>query len=111
MGQTHQKIRSTKPKLPKPPPSPVVNAPTTEEEKPSHELHIRVEPISKLYTDDTGRFPVRAHSGNQYTMIAYHCDSNAILAAPFKIRADKHRLLASASIMQRLKNKNMLVDL
>ena len=44
-------------------------------------------------------------------MIAYHCNSNAIFAAPFKSRADKHRLLAYGTIMQRLKDRNMLVDL
>ena len=44
-------------------------------------------------------------------MIAYHCNSNAILAQPFKTRADKHRMVAYNSIMQRLENKGMLVDL
>ena len=43
-------------------------------------------------------------------MIAYHCDSNAIIAAPFKARAKKHRLLAYGAIMQRLKERSMLVD-
>ena len=42
----------------------------------SNELFIQVTPISKVYTDDTGRFPIHAHSGNQYIMIAYHCDVN-----------------------------------
>ena len=36
-------------------------------------------------------------------MVAYHSDSNAILAVPFKTRADRHRLLAYAEMMQRLK--------
>ena len=44
-------------------------------------------------------------------MIAYHCDSNVIIAAPFKSHTDKHRLLAYGPIMQRLKERNMLVDL
>ena len=44
-------------------------------------------------------------------MITYHCDSNAIIAAPFKSCADKHRLLAYGAIMQRLKYSNILVDL
>ena len=39
--------------------------------QPSKEMHIQVQHISKLYTDDTGRFPVRARSGNQYVMIVY----------------------------------------
>ena len=64
-----------------------------------------------MYTDDTGRFPVRSRSDNQYIMIAYHCDSNIILALAFKTQANKHRLVAYNIIMQQLKNKGMLVDL
>jgi hypothetical protein len=70
-----------------------------------------VEPISKLYTDDTGSFPTRAQSGNQYIMIAFHTPSNAILVAPFKSRKDVHQLEAYNSIMQRLKKRNHHVDL
>ena len=58
-------------------PSKPVSIPT------SNEIHIRVQHISKLYTDDTGKFPVRLRSGNQYIIVTYHCDSNAILAVPF----------------------------
>ena len=63
MGQLLQKIqgvRSTKTKLtatsPPDPKLPQVQ---------SNELHIHVTPISKLYTDNTGRFPIHEHSGNQ----------------------------------------------
>ena len=79
--------------------------------KPSNELHIRFGHIKKVYTDDTGRFTGRLCSGNQYTMIAYHCDSKAIIAAPFKYHANKHRLLAYNAIIQQLKERSMLVDL
>ena len=78
---------------------------------PSHEMQIKVKHISKLYTDDTGRFPVRSQSGNQYIMIAYHCDSNAIVAATFKYHSNEHRLMTYGDIVQRLKDPNMLVDL
>ena len=44
-------------------------------------------------------------------MIAYHCDSNAIFSAPFKSHANKQRLLSYGAIMQRLKDRNILVDL
>ena len=44
-------------------------------------------------------------------MIAYHCDSNSIIAVPFKSHTDKHRLMAYGAIMKRLKEVNMLVDL
>ena len=63
-----------------------------------------------LYTDDTGRFPIRDRSGNQYVMAAYH-SSNVILAEPFSSRKDKYRLAAYNAIMQRLKEKDLLVDL
>ena len=58
-----------------------------------------------------GRFPVRSRAGNQYIMVAYHCDTNAIFAVPFKTRADRHCLPAYNSIMQRLKDRDLIVDL
>ena len=75
-----------------------------------NELHVKVYHQSKLYTDDTGRFPTRARSGNQYIMVAYH-SSNVILIEPFASRKDKHRIAAYNVIMQRLKDRNLLVDL
>ena len=85
MVQTRQNVRSTKPKPPST--SPIIvkvedNDQVPINEKPSNDLHISVQPMSKLYIDDTGQFTVRSWSGNQYIMIAYHCDSNAILAQP-----------------------------
>ena len=44
-------------------------------------------------------------------MIAYHCYYNAIIADPFKSFSNKHRLVEYGSIMQRLKDRNMLADL
>ena len=44
-------------------------------------------------------------------MISHHFDSNDIIAATFKSRARKHRLIAYNAIMQRLKDHNMLVNL
>jgi hypothetical protein len=78
---------------------------------PSRKLHIMVKPLSRLFTDDTGRFPFRTTSGNQYVMIAYHADSNAILAAPFQSKHDCHRLAAYNAIMTRLHNRGHTVDL
>ena len=66
------------------------------------ELHIWDQPISNLYTDDCGRFPIRSRSGKEYNIIAYHCDSNTILQAPFSNRKNKHRIQSYNSIMKRL---------
>ena len=41
----------------------------------------------KLYSDQTGRFPVTSFKGNQYIMVAYDMDiSNAIMVEPMKNR-------------------------
>ena len=97
MGHLVQKIQgisSTKPKDPAKS-SPVQQLPQVR----SNEMYLQVTPISKLYTDDTGRFPVHARSCNQYIMIAYHCDTNLILAKPFASRKYTHRLLTYYKIM------------
>ena len=86
--QKRKGVKSTKPK------PPTTSSP--EETIPqirSNELFLQVTPISKLYTDDTGCFPIHARSGNHCIIIVYHCDANLILAVPFKSRKDTHRLL------------------
>jgi hypothetical protein len=77
----------------------------------TNELILNVLPLSKLYTDDTGQFPVRARSGNQYIMIAYHADGNLILQLPFKTKSDAHRLADYNTLMTRLAAKGLSVDL
>ena len=69
------------------------------------ELYILYQPISKIYTDDCGRFPIRSRSINKYITIAYNCDSNTILQAPFTNRKDKHRIIAYNSIMRLLADR------
>ena len=45
-----------------------------------------VEELKIAYTDLTGRFPVQSSRGNNYILVAYHPDANAILVAPLKNR-------------------------
>ena len=66
----------------------------------TQELHIWDQPISKLYTDDCRRSPIRSLSGNEYIMIAYHCYYKTIMQYPFINRKEKHRIRASNSTMQ-----------
>ncbi len=49
-----------------------------------------------------GRFPVRARSGNQYVMIAYHMDRNLIFQQTLQMNAGKHFIPAFNTIMERL---------
>jgi len=69
------------------------------------------QPLSKLFTDDTGRFPVRARFGNQYVMITFHADGNLILQQAFKSKSDRHRIAAYNAIMTRLAARGLSVDL
>ena len=42
--------------------------------------------LSKAYIDLTGRFPHCSSRGNQYILVGYHHDSNAILSTPLRKR-------------------------
>ncbi len=109
--QTCQNVQSTKPQLksqPNPPLIIVIPVPLLEA---SQEVFLHVYPISKLYTDDTVRFPVQARSGNPYVMIAYHMDGNLILQQAFQMKANKHQIPAFNTIMERLAARGLSVDL
>ena len=106
--QSRQDVRSTKPKVDNSQPTPTPIEPPRYLSK---ELHLHIKHTRKLYTDDNGPFPIRFRSGNQYLMSAYHCDSDAIIFAPFKSRNYSHQLLAYKYIMNRLKKWDQHVDL
>ncbi len=111
LAQMQQNVRSTKPQsTPCPSPPPIIESPTPLAEA-LQEVFLRVYPISKLYTDDMGRIPVRACLGNQYVMIAYHTDENLIPQQAFQTKADTHRISAFNNIMERLAARGLLVDL
>jgi hypothetical protein len=69
----------------------------------------------KIYTDQTGIFPVVSSKGNKYIMILYYYDSNAILAQPIKDRTAPE-LLRAFQVMEQeflargLKPKLMKLD-
>ncbi len=79
LAQMQQNAQSTKPQLTPCPSLPHTNKAPMPPAEALHEVFLRVYPISKCYTDDTGRFLVRTCLGNQYVMIAYHTDGNLIL--------------------------------
>ena len=108
LAQQCQNVHSTKPRTAARPLTPHVHPPM---EPPSSEVYINVYPISKLYTDDTGRFPIKARSGNQYVMIAYHADGNLILQQAFKNRSDTHCIAPYNVIMTRLAARGLSVNL
>ena len=77
----------------------------------THQLFLKVtECSSKIFTYQTGRFPITSSRGYKYIMIAYDYDSNNILAEPIKSRTSLHikdayqkmrKLLCSRGLTQR----------
>jgi hypothetical protein len=107
-----QNVRSTKPKRPTPlSPTSLPTAAPSPKVMLSNQVFIKVYPPSRLYTDNTGRFLIRAHSGNQYVMTAFHADGNLILQQAFKSKSDRHQILAYNAIMTCLAARDLLVDL
>jgi hypothetical protein len=108
--QTWQNVRSSKPSKPpsvaRPPLVPLL--PPDDDLK---EIVIQVYPIIKLYSDDTGWFPICARLGNQYVMIAYHTAGNLILQQAFATKADKHCIPTFNVIMTCLTAQGLSVDL
>ena len=64
--------------------------------------------IDKMYTDQTGRFPITSSRGHKYIMIMYHYKTNAILAEPIKSRQDSNMIKAYNNLIQRLTKNNFL---
>jgi hypothetical protein len=110
LAQQCQNVHSTQPK----PPATMALLPSVSPPEAivaSNFVVVTVVPLSRLYTDDTGRFPVRAQSGNQYVIIAFHADGNLILQQAFPTKSDRHRIAAYNAIMTQLAAQGLLVDL
>ena len=86
MNQTHQHVRSTKTDKP-------ISQDGDQQEPnnhPTHNVFATIEDTGKVYTDQMGRFPVHSSAGNQYILVMYNYDSNAILTeAPKTIQGPK----------------------
>ncbi len=78
---------------------------------PSNQVIIVTKPLSKLFTNHTGRFPIRACSGNQYFMIAFHANSNFILQQALKSKSNRYRIAVYSTIMTRLATQGLSIDL
>ncbi len=78
---------------------------------PSNQVFVITKPLSKLFTNDNGCFPIRACTGNQYIMIAFHADGNLILQQAFKSKSNCHCIAAYNTIMTRLAARGLSIDL
>ena len=84
LNQTRKNVRSTKPK-----PVPFETSKSNQlRGKKIQDIYLKVYDVKEtVYTDQTGQFPQRSHSGNKYLMVIV-IDSSAILVELLKNRSD-----------------------
>jgi hypothetical protein len=58
-------------------------------------------PEGKSYSDLTGRFPCKSDRGNQYVLVLYVYDDNAILVEPIKNRSENEQVKAYKILLER----------
>ena len=64
-----------------------------------HELFIKTVKLSgKIYSDQTGCFPLTSSKGNRYVIVVYDHNSKVILAEPLKSRSVEYLLAATAKM-------------
>jgi hypothetical protein len=76
----------------------------------TYQVFTSIESTGRIYTDQTGCFPVRSSQGNNYILVAYDYDSNAILTEPLKNRQGAEILRAYTKIIDYLKIRGFKPD-
>jgi hypothetical protein len=97
MNQRRQNIRSTSK-------APIEKQPTLDPDLGSktHLVYAVVVDQGQVYTDLTGKFPVRSNKGNSYLMVCYIYDCNYVKVLPIKSRSASEWVKAYDSIHQEL---------
>ena len=95
LNQTRANVRSTKPKRV---PLPVATAAELARLRGKKEQDVYIEVVdtwtlkNTVYSDQTGKFPTRARSGNRYIMVMEDSDAGPILAVAIRSRQKEHLL-------------------
>jgi hypothetical protein len=97
MNQRRQNIRSTSK-------APIGQQPTPDTDlgTKTHLVYAVVVDQGQLYTDLTGKFPVRSRKGNSYVMVCYIYDCNYIKVIPMKSRSASEWVKAYDTVHQEL---------
>jgi hypothetical protein len=95
MNQRGQNIRSTSE-------TPIADTPTADTDlgTKTHLVYAVLVDQGQLYTDLTGKFPVRSSKGNSYVMVCYVYDCNYVKAPPMKSRSASEWVKAYDTIHQ-----------
>jgi hypothetical protein len=97
MNQRRQNIRSTSNALTSEQPTPDTDLDTE-----THLVYAVLVDQGQLYTDLTGKFPVRSSKGNSYVMVCYVYDCNYIKVIPMKSRSASEWVKTYDTIHQEL---------
>jgi hypothetical protein len=97
MNQRRQNIRSTSK-------TPIADAPTADIDlgTKTHLVYAVVVDQGQLYTDLTGKLPVRSSKGNSHVMVCYVYDCNYVKGIPMKSRSASEWVKAYDTIHQEL---------
>jgi hypothetical protein len=101
MDQSRKNVRSTKKETNETETTPTQNV----NNEPTHLTFATIEDTGKIYTDQTGRFPVTSSQGHKYILIMYDYDSNAILTEPIKSRSGGGILRAYKNLFEYLQQR------
>jgi hypothetical protein len=104
MNQRRQNIRSTS-KTPITTAIEDVSTPNTNLGTKTHLVYAVLVDQGQLYTDLTGKFPVRSSKGNSYVMVCYVYDCNYVKVFPMKSRSASEWVKAYDNIHQELTDK------
>jgi hypothetical protein len=97
MNQRRQNIKSTSK-------APIEKKPTTDTDlgTKTHLVYAVVVDPGQLYTNLTGKFPVRSSKGNSYVMVCYVYDCNYVKVIPMKSRSASEWVKAYDTVHQEL---------
>jgi hypothetical protein len=97
MNQRRQNIRSTSK-------TPIADEPTPDTDlgTKTHLVYAVLVDQGQLYTDLTGKFPVRSSKGNSYVMVCYVYDCSYVKVVPMKYRSTSEWVKAYDTIHQEL---------
>jgi hypothetical protein len=106
MNQRRQNIRSTSK-------TPIADQPTSDTDlgTKTHLVYYVVVHQGQLYTDLTGKFPVRSSKGNSYVIVCYVYDCNYVKVIPMKSRSTSEWVKAYDTIHQELTVKGFKPEL
>ena len=72
----------------------------------THHCFVAVQEITgQVHTDQTGRFRVPSCNGNNYVMVLYDYDSNAILVEPTKVRTKDVEIQSRSPVQSRMTDR------